>query len=64
MAVMEPALILADRIIQVIRDSGADSAEASCALSIADRILPSLHGIPEPPLPPIQPIRADDPHAL
>jgi hypothetical protein len=39
---MESALILADRILQVIRESGANKVEALCALEVAHKVLPSV----------------------
>jgi hypothetical protein len=46
---VEPALILANRILQLIRESGAGKTEAYCALEVAHKVLPSLNDIGDPP---------------
>jgi len=49
---METALILANRLIQIIRETGASKAEAYCALEVAHKILPSITDLPDnPPIP-------------
>jgi hypothetical protein len=49
---MEAALILADQILQLIRQSGAGKAEAYCALEVAHKVLPSINDIGDgPPTP-------------
>jgi hypothetical protein len=42
---MDPALILADQIIGLIRRSGCDKMEAFAALEIANDALPSIRDI-------------------
>jgi hypothetical protein len=42
---MDAALILADQILTVIRDSGSSKMEAHAALSIASTTLPTLSDI-------------------
>jgi hypothetical protein len=39
---MEPALILADQIVTLLRQSGATKMEAHAALSIANEVLTSI----------------------
>lgn len=39
---MEPALILADQVITLLRQSGATKMEAHAALSIAEQVLTSI----------------------
>jgi hypothetical protein len=39
---MEPALILANRILELLRESGASKIEAYCALEVAHKVLPAV----------------------
>lgn len=39
---MAPALILADQIIELLKAAGVTQAEATAALSIAERLVPSI----------------------
>ena len=50
---MEAPLILAERLLQVIRESGLNITQAQVGLSIAGQLLLAADDIPSPPLPAI-----------
>lgn len=42
---MDPALILADRILTLVRQSGVSKMEAHAALAIAGEVLPTIDDV-------------------